>query len=60
MGAEDELREPRAASAWERGELAAPPPVTRAPGRCSHDRCDFRGAHIHVSELETVRYWRDR
>lgn len=28
--------------------------------RCSHDRCTFDGPHIHVSELETVRYWRDR
>ncbi len=27
---------------------------------CNHDRCDFQGPHVHVSELETVRYWKDR
>jgi hypothetical protein len=26
---------------------------------CSHDRCDFEGSHIHVSELETMRHWKD-
>lgn len=35
-------------------------PPARAKGRCNHDRCDFLGPHVHVSELETVRYWRDR
>jgi len=42
-------------------EFGAPEPAVPPAKRwCNHGRCDFQGPHIHVSELETVRYWKDR